>query len=193
MTLTGSKNFCPSKRHHNAQPRLCSPCTHSWHTAIYTTDDISAPFHASRNKGGYANAYLTYIIDNYYNLPSTLVFIHTSAPDTEVASSIARLNITYVQSEGYANLRCNPEPGCMPRDTGKPLGGTAAAESLLLEYGTWFSLFGPVTKVPKMVAAPCCAQFAVSRDAVVKRPRVGFWQLRLRTLSRVGWPTPAGR
>ncbi|KAH9845101.1 Protein of unknown function (DUF3431) [Teratosphaeria destructans] len=142
----------------------------SWHTAIYTTDDISGPLHAPSNKGGYANAYLTYIIDNYYDLPSTLVFIHTPASDAEVASSLSRLNIAYVQSEGYADLRCNPDVVCMPRDTGMPLGGTAAAGSLLLDYGTWFSLFGPQTKVPKMVAAPCCAEFAVSRDSVVKRP-----------------------
>lgn len=49
----------------------------SWQHAVYTVDNTSMPLHTSRNKGREANVYLTYIIENYHNMPSTIAFVHS--------------------------------------------------------------------------------------------------------------------
>lgn len=96
-----------------------------WQTAIYTVDDLDTALHTSINKGREANAYLTYIIDNYFNLPSIIVFLHShqkhdhGSRDVDVenlnfdnVATIKALKIDFIQQTGYANLRCILSPGC---------------------------------------------------------------------------------
>ena len=104
-------------------------CTHSsahtyltsWQHAIYTVDNTSLPLHTDANKGREANAYLSYILHNYDNLPLTVAFIHphrdgypaawhTDAPNYDNVISLKTLNINFVQRNGYANLRCLHDP-----------------------------------------------------------------------------------
>lgn len=154
-----------------------------WQTAIYTVDDPDAALHTSMNKGREANAYLTYIIDNYFNLPSTIVFLHShqkhdhGSRDVEDlnfdnVATIKALKIDFIQRTGYANLRCILSPGCpaeiqpfRPIEEMDPLRPQERAM-----VGAWAELFGN-DNVPKVIATPCCAQFAVSRDQVIKRSR----------------------
>ncbi|KAH8430808.1 DUF3431 domain-containing protein [Aspergillus melleus] len=151
-----------------------------WRRAIYTVDDPTAPLRVTKNKGKEANVYLRYIIDHYHNLPSTIVFLHshrdgwpeawhTEFEEHSNVNTIQLLQTEFVQQNGYANLRCNLSPGCPdeirpfrePRDESR-LSEIAFADA-------WQGLFNS-TDVPEIVASPCCAQFAVSRDQVLKRP-----------------------
>jgi hypothetical protein len=163
-----------------------------WQSAIYDID-IETPHNTStldpltnstlrtlRNKGREANAYLAYIVQNYDHLPSTIAFVHphkdgypmawhTDNEDYSNVVSLRKLNIDFVQSNGYANLRCNPFPGCpseiMPFRN--PPEDHRTAEAAMPE--AWRDLFNN-TDTPQVLATPCCAQFAVSREQVRKRP-----------------------
>ncbi|OJD32829.1 uncharacterized protein BKCO1_35000126 [Diplodia corticola] len=151
-----------------------------WQNAIYIVDNQSAPLHTPMNKGREANPYLTYIIENYHNLPKTIVFLHphqdgypggwhTDAPNHSNVWSVENLNLDFVQETGYANLRCTHIPGCPDeiqpfRD---PFDPSRTSENHMLE--AWQDLFGN-SDVPDVIGAACCAQFAVSRDQVLKRP-----------------------
>ncbi|EYE90732.1 DUF3431 domain-containing protein [Aspergillus ruber CBS 135680] len=150
-----------------------------WQHAIYTVDDPTAPLTVPKNKGHEANAYLQYILDNYHALPSTIVFLHSHRDGYPVAwhtefdthsnpITAQRLQTDFVQRNGYVNMRCNPYPGCpnelLPlRNPPDPMRGP--------EYvfgSAWEQLFNN-TNVPEVVGAACCAQFAVSREQVLKR------------------------
>lgn len=152
-----------------------------WQHAIYTVDNQSAPLHTQINKGHEANPYLTYIVENYERLPSTIVFIHshekgwpkawhTDNNNYDNAEALSRLNINFVQRNGYANLRCIADPGCPAeiqpfRD---PPEDHRTVEHVMPK--AWEELFGN-TRVPSIIATPCCGQFAVSREQVLKRQR----------------------
>jgi hypothetical protein len=162
-----------------------------WQAAVYTID-TETPHNTStldpitnstlrilRNKGREANAYLAYLVQNYNSLPSTIAFIHAHKDgyptawhtDNDYYSnvvSLQSLNIDFVQSNGYANLRCVGDPGCphevMPfRD---PPEHHRTTEVVM--PGVWRDLFNN-TDVPHILATPCCAQFAVSSKQVQKR------------------------
>ncbi|KAF1356140.1 hypothetical protein BDV97DRAFT_374020 [Delphinella strobiligena] len=139
----------------------------TWQTAIYSVDNQNSTLHTSMNKGREANVYLTYLVDNYNRLPSTIAFVHphergypqawhTDAPD-------------YSNRNGYANLRCIPNPGCPDEiePFREPYDETRTAENAFSE--AWRSIFGD-QEIPHVSATPCCAQFAVSKEQVLKRP-----------------------
>ncbi|PGH16843.1 hypothetical protein AJ79_01487 [Helicocarpus griseus UAMH5409] len=161
-----------------------------WQHAVYTLDDPTTPGFLHLPKSARplkATAYLTYIIDNYFSLPSTLVFVHPHRsgfpralhnefpdhdPPHDIVYALKRLRIDFVQENGYANLRCTHEPGCLdeirpfrePRDAWR-----SGAESVYAE--AWKTVFNSSKddEVPWVVGTPCCGQFAVSRRQVWKR------------------------
>jgi hypothetical protein len=153
-----------------------------WRNAIYTVDDKNAEFHTKTNKGREANAYLTYLVTNYDSLPSVIVFLHshrngwpggwhTDAPNYDNAVAVRRLNTDFIRSHGYANLRCNHNPGC-PEEI-RPLRNVTEddprSKTELAFPAAWLELFGN-NEVPEVIATPCCAQFAVSKEQVLQRP-----------------------
>lgn len=155
-----------------------------WNLAIYTTDDTGAGLHTSHNKGHEASVYLSYIIENYHKLPSMMIFTHAhrthkhgdfvyGAVDYDNLISVKRLNLSYVEEVGFANLRCILKTGCpdavRPRSQSQELHDGADAGQMAM-HSAWSSFF-PEMDVPKVVAAPCCAQFAVSRKQVLQRAR----------------------
>jgi len=159
-----------------------------WQSAIYSVDNQSAPLHTPANKGKEVMPYLTYIIDNYDNLPSIVAFLHahrdgypqawhTDSPDHSNPASLQKLNLKFVELNGYANLRCIESPGCPgglqpfrdpPGPEDDPLTETEA-----LMHKVWPQLF-PNEIMPKVFAAACCAQFAVSRSRIRERPRSDY-------------------
>ncbi|KAI5272597.1 hypothetical protein E4T47_04179 [Aureobasidium subglaciale] len=152
----------------------------NWEHAIYVTDNRKAPLHTTRNKGREANVFLTYILENYHNLPETVAFIHSHLTswhnDQNAAKSLQLLNIDFVQRNGYANFRCHTSPGCNPaeiqpfRNKKEQTGiDKHKAETEKAFAKAWSELFNS-TAVPEQVGAACCAQFAVSRDQIRKRP-----------------------
>ncbi|KAI9370507.1 hypothetical protein BJX61DRAFT_535566 [Aspergillus egyptiacus] len=151
-----------------------------WDHAIYTVDNPTTLFSLSQNKGRESNVYLHYIINHYYTLPSTIVFLHshrdgyprawrTEFDDHSNVRSIRNLQTDFVQRNGYANLRCNPIPGCPDeiRPLREPKDAFRPAEVAFAE--TW-RLFFNDTNVPEVIGVPCCSQFAVSREQVHQRP-----------------------
>ncbi|KAJ5691852.1 hypothetical protein N7462_001275 [Penicillium macrosclerotiorum] len=128
-----------------------------WRNFIYTVDDTSAPVHTPKNKGREALPYLQFIVDHYNDLPPIIVFLHshrdgwpaawhTDTMDYSNVDSVRALQRDFVQAEGF------------PGNTGEKHYADA-----------WKELFGN-TDVPQSIGAPCCSQFAVSRDQVLQRP-----------------------
>jgi Protein of unknown function (DUF3431) len=142
-------------------------------------------------------AYLTYIIDNYNSttFPSTIAFLHshrngflkawhTDSPLHDNVEAMRALQIPFVTHNGYVNLRCNWNPGCGRHNTNTHV-TTTVWEELFNETSTppvneterWKE-GGTSSKedrdkamyLPGHTAAACCAQFAVSREQVLKRP-----------------------
>lgn len=152
-------------------------------------------------------AYLTYIIDNYNRtIPSVVAFLHShrsgffrawhvDTPLHDNVFAMRHLRLDHVKEQGYVNLRCNLNPGC------KKL--TKANTHINPE--TWDQVFGN-TSTPVFsqnssqpaaqesfptaqegerfhsdqlrVWTPCCAQFAVSRERIYKRPLDDYVQIR---------------
>ena len=122
-------------------------------------------------------AYLTYIIDHYDSLPSIIAFVHPHHSgflsawhtDTPLHSNVNTLNslrLSFLEKNGYANLRCNWNPGCLKKHRKN--------EHVTAEI--WRSIFNGTStdtgsqEAPPEVGAACCAQFAVSRSQVMQRP-----------------------
>ncbi|KAF2118603.1 hypothetical protein BDV96DRAFT_570255 [Lophiotrema nucula] len=143
------------------------------------------------NKGRIADAYLRYLVENYNNLPTTLVFLNSrrtsSSPNSDAAKSgaydnvqaVKSLKTDFVQNSGFANLRCIEKSGCLstflparnPPDEFRTI--EVAMSSV------WKDLFGNETAVPEKLAAPCCSEFAVSGDQIRKHTvddYLKFWK-----------------
>ena len=147
-------------------------------------DNPNATVHTPINKGREANAYLTYIVNNYDRLPDTIVFLHShrngypkawhnDADEYDNVRSIRDLQIDFVQQQGYANLRCIGIPGCPDeiqpfRD---PPEEHRASEHALPE--AWRYMFGKVD-IPPVLGTACCSQFAVSRKQIFARPKSDY-------------------
>ncbi|KAG9568624.1 hypothetical protein KCU71_g1482, partial [Aureobasidium melanogenum] len=161
---------------------------HEWDAFVYTVDnDTAMPFHTDRNKGKEANAYLTYIIQNYDSLHETVAFVHshefgwlkgwhTDAKKHSNVESLNSLNVGFVQRNGYANLRCLPNPGCPdemqpfrePKDESKTTEAVFAA--------AWREIFDN-DDVPEVVGVACCAQFAVSKQQILQRTKEEYLRM----------------
>ncbi len=158
-----------------------------WFSSIYVVDEPSAKLTVPRNKGREAMVYLTHIINNYDTLAETTVFVHASRfawhnddPDYDALGSLRHLQIDYVQASGYVNLRCVLILGC-PVEI-RPLADAASAEDRASGnpltakqiYKDAFEALMPGVAVPQEIGVSCCSQFAVSRDAVYRRPRAEY-------------------
>lgn len=128
--------------------------------------------------------YLTYVVENYEDLPDTIVFLHSirkgypaawhnDAADYDNVNSIRDLRIDTVQKNGYVNLRCIGNPGCPDevqpfRD---PPEGHRTSEHAFPE--AWRYMF-QTDDVPRIVGVACCGQFAVSKTQVHSRPKSDY-------------------
>ncbi|BDD57807.1 hypothetical protein MPDQ_005448 [Monascus purpureus] len=152
-----------------------------WQTAIYVADDPTAPLHPPKNKGHEVMVYLTYIIDHYDNLPDIIAFIHShqfawhidELFGGDAVVMLQRLNPARVIREGYTNLRCIWNPGCPDwMHPGAREEDESKQEETIFAH-TWGELF-PNEPVPDVLAQPCCAQFAVSRERILAIPKSRF-------------------
>lgn len=151
------------------------------------------------NKGHESMAYLTYVIDYYHELPSTIAFLHShrdgflmawhvDAPLHDNVLAMRNLQTEFIQQNGYVNLRCNWNPGCkeghrfnqhvtdeiwwdiFEGTSTPPLNSSSLYETE--SYG------GRYMRKPSQIGAACCAQFAVSRSQVHARPREDYVKFR---------------
>jgi hypothetical protein len=157
---------------------------------LYQVDNPSATLHPPTNKGHEVMVYLTYIIDNYDDLPDILIFTHAHRnawhnPELlgfDAVEMVNRLNSERVMRLGYMNLRCAWDPGCPewlhPYDEVELIG--KQEQKVLAKV--WPELF-PFDTLPKALGQPCCAQFALSKERVLSIPPGRFvffrdWLLR---------------
>jgi Protein of unknown function (DUF3431) len=146
-------------------------------TAIYTVDDPEAPYKVPENKGHEAMVYLTYIIDNYNELPDTSIFIHShritwhnnDLLKSDASKMLKRLNNERVARDGYFNLRCHQHPGCPDWIDLKKTEEDINKKEEVLFAKVWAELHID-DPMPDTLAQACCAQFAVSRDRVRSIP-----------------------
>jgi hypothetical protein len=154
-------------------------------TTIYVADDPSAPFHPPENKGHEVMVYLTYIIDQYDNLSDISIFMHShryawhnnDILDKDAAQMITRLSPAHVQREGYTNMRCHWDPGCPSWLHPGAIKEDRNKQEEVEFAKAWSELF-PGDPIPQIIAQPCCAQFAVSRDRIRTLPKNKYVRLR---------------
>ncbi|KAK2840512.1 hypothetical protein FQN49_006203 [Arthroderma sp. PD_2] len=159
-------------------------------TEIYVVDDPHSLPRTPKNKGREAMVYLTYLIDNYDNLPDIILFMHShkiawhheEPLNHDAKEMVNRISSERVTRDGFMNLRCNWQPGCpdwlRPQSTKED---SEKPEQPLVANG-WREIF-PAEPVPEVIGGQCCAQFAVSRERVLGVPKSHFvyyrnWLLR---------------
>ena len=145
--------------------------------AIYTVDDETAALKIPANKGHESMAYLTYIVDNYDNLHDITVFVHShqfayhnnDLLGSDMAKMLRRLNLENVKGVGYFNLRCHHEPGCPNWLHTNATEENVNRKEEVVFAKIWQGLH-PGTSMPPVLSAPCCSQFAASRDRLRSIP-----------------------
>ncbi|KAF7593443.1 hypothetical protein BBP40_011449 [Aspergillus hancockii] len=155
-----------------------------WHKSIYVVDDKKAELTVKQNKGRESMVYLTYIIDNYNNLPESMLFIHSKRfqwhnddPYYDGVPMLRHFQLPYLRKQGYVNLRCAWVLGC-PVEI-HPLTDTHRDAVHAGEYfKTGFMELFPGVEVPEQVGVSCCAQFGVTRSKVHERPKSDYERFR---------------
>ncbi|KAH7126847.1 hypothetical protein B0J11DRAFT_287670 [Dendryphion nanum] len=149
--------------------------------AIYVADDPTAPLHPPKNKGHEVMVYLSWIIDNYDNLPDVAIFMHAhqltwhndDILGNNAVELIKRLSRPRVWREGFVNMRCSWYPGCPDwMHPGETEENVYKQEEILLAK-SWSELF-PLDEIPPVLAQPCCAQFALSRERIQAKPHAQY-------------------
>ena len=160
-----------------------------WAIVRYVMDDPTPTGNLTvpRNQGREGMGYLTYIIDNYHDLPEVVVFAHGHEEawhqPEKLHVKVRALNITAVQEETFLNLRCNINFVCGDGQGYRYKLGPTKVEEATPEL--WKLLFpsgkdelSGVTDWPETVKFRCCGQFAVSKEAIKKRTLEQWIQIR---------------
>lgn len=146
-------------------------------------------FTVSGQTGREAMVYLTFIIDNYDNLPLFTYFIHgheTGWHQPEnITDKIQALNFTALAEDGYTNLACHDRRLCKED---RLLDLSHGAEGISQDGfkpipSLWKLVFGDSLPLPKKFANPWAAQFAVTRANIQARP-LEYWKALRRPLER---------
>lgn len=172
--------------------RKCYKCAKSFHSYDlypYNVDERNAPEYLSIpiNKGHEAMVYLTYIINEYDRLPPYTVFVHGHKESWHQEGNIVHLvnalQIPALEKAGYVPLRCDWYPSCpaeinpLTKD-GIVWGPGVHRQDAEDAIGQVWSRFFPGVEIPHTIASQCCAQFAVTRDAIRGRPKEQYITMR---------------
>jgi len=132
--------------------------------------------------------YLSFIIANYDTLPDRAIFLHGHRrswhQEADIEKLVTHLRIEALDNSSYVPMRCDWYPSCpaeiRPVDHDAVVWGPGVhredAEWAIEE--AWIDLFGPDIKIPKTIASPCCAQFAVTREAIRSRSKATYESMR---------------
>ncbi|KAK3936452.1 hypothetical protein QBC46DRAFT_321470 [Diplogelasinospora grovesii] len=161
-----------------------------WRANTYVVNDPTAELTVPANKGREAMVYLTYIIDRYHSLPDIVLFLHAERfqwhndnPDYDGLWSLQNLNLSHIRTSGYVNLRCVWVLGCpgeikpVEDEAATPTDGSSEIHTKHVFKRALQELL-PGMDVPTVVGVPCCAQFAVTREAILQRPREDYVRYR---------------
>ncbi|KAH8787456.1 hypothetical protein F5882DRAFT_112436 [Hyaloscypha sp. PMI_1271] len=153
-----------------------------WNLIRYVVDDPKAQYTVPKNKGREAMVYLTYIIDHYDKLPDVMVFMHSERyqwhnddPIYDGVTLLQSLQLPYLISQGYTNLRCVWTLGCpaelklteLPQEAPSD---PKSAKTTEFAYPAAFKALFPGEDLPDVVGVACCAQFALTRQKIRERP-----------------------
>ncbi|KNG82839.1 hypothetical protein ANOM_008927 [Aspergillus nomiae NRRL 13137] len=192
----------------DGDPSWLDALSKKYHLCVYTVDAPEDPKSKSlrvpANRGHEAMTYLTFIIDNYDQIPTRgAVFAHGSRfawhndhPDYDNADLLAALNIpSALEPWGYHNLRCDWSLSTCPPHVA-PQGGfdnafkavfqpwsartisdVALPKALDALFGTGA---GSKAKLGRThtVRSQCCAQFVVARANIRRHAREEYVALR---------------
>jgi len=179
-----------------------------YHLCIYDVDGSTngnpTQLRVPANRGHEAMAYLTFLVDNYDNIPAAgAIFVHGSlfawhndSPKYDNAELLAALNTTSaLASSGYHNLRCDWSASTCPADsipqgsfeTGltaklEPFNSRVVSDAAIPRALT--SIFGggdsSLTALGRSdaVKSQCCAQFIVSHANIHQHSREEYFALR---------------
>lgn len=132
------------------------------------------------NKGNEALVYLTYLHDHYPNFPDVAIFVHGQEIAWHVEGTFLRnmsnvlsqLDLAKVVDRGYFNLRRAWKSGCPSWiDTTRTRhywGWYKEEEPYMRE--AWLANFND-SMVPDEIGGPCCSQFAVSRETMLRQTK----------------------
>jgi hypothetical protein len=160
-----------------------------WKLHRYNFDDPNPPANVwiPKNKGHEAMAYLSYIITNYDALANYSIFIHGHRhswhQEGDMVALINDLQIPAFERDSYVPLRCDWYPSCpaeiRPLDHDATVWGPGVhredAEREIEK--AWKALFGDI-EIPRTIASQCCAQFAVTREAIHRRSKADYERMR---------------
>lgn len=148
----------------------------------YVSDDPTARYHPAAAKAREALMYFTYLQDFYHDLADVNIFIHAdetswhmdSALRKSLIFALAQLDKAQVVERGYVNLRTSagdsPTHDCPNGfNTSKTAIESPKGEERLM--APVFRANFPDESLPEIIAGPCCSQFAVSKAAILSRPR----------------------
>lgn len=141
----------------------------------YVNNDAFARYQPPASKGNEALIYLTYLHDNYPNFPDVAIFVHGQETAWHVEGTLLRnmtfllsqLDLHKIQEKGYFNLRRSWKIGCPTWiDTTKTYWHYKHEEEPHFKEA-WAANFDNDT-VPDKLGGPCCSQFALSRETMLK-------------------------
>lgn len=149
--------------------------------AVYNANDSAASLHPPKNKGHEVMVYLTYIIENYTQLPDIAIFMHAhrwthhnnELLDNDAVQMISKLSSDHVFREGYFNMRCQWDPGCPEWLNPTNLHANLGKQEEVVLSRCWRELF-PLDPLPGFLAQACCAQFALSKERILSIPLSRF-------------------
>lgn len=157
---------------------------------IYVADNPKALHHPPQNKGHEVMTYLTYILEFYENLPDVSIFMHShryawhndDLLNFDAVEMIKRLSSERVLRNGYMNMRCHWMPGCPEWIHPAEVEPDKEKLEQSMIADAWAELF-PGKEIPRVLAQPCCSQFALSRDRIQSVPKETYehyraWLLR---------------
>lgn len=131
--------------------------------------------------------YLTYIINNYDELPPYVVFIHGHLEswhqEANIIELVQALQVPALEAVGYVPLRCDWYPSCAAEI--RPIEhdaivwgpGVNREETEMSIVYAW-PIFFPDAPLPHTIASQCCAQFAATSDAIQRRSKDDYIRMR---------------
>jgi hypothetical protein len=131
------------------------------------------------NKGNEASVYFKYIVDNYHALPEYTVFVHGHESDWHHSQSIVDTIHSLNLQNGYANINDTKQRFELTKDSNGFIITDYVEENQIDRYPVgngiedWWKenmeeYFGTFDE--KVASDTCCAQFVVSRNAILQHP-----------------------
>jgi hypothetical protein len=147
----------------------------------YVSDAPVGPYYPPvPRKGREALIYLTYFYQFYDKLPDISIMIHPHEDPWHIEGvlqqsmlfTLSHLDLEVVHRRQYANLRVDWTQACPAWIDTTKTPKTASKQEEPYMHAALVENFGMSdAEVPKIMSGPCCAQFAVTKEAVLRNPR----------------------